>query len=146
QQPAEPPRAPLDPVRARAAQIREAAALLEKAADARDQDQKSFAEQLFSSAELIVGPAAVAQLAGLFRQGAPPRVDTPLKLMPMDTPPQPKAVGSSEQDHPEPPKPKKGTLAGALRIGGQPFSGDYGVVTLAPAGKSLRPLPTARIM
>jgi plastocyanin len=146
-QPAEAPKAPLDPVRARAAQIREAATLLDKAADARDQDQKSYAEQLFSSAELIVGTAAVAPIAGLFRQGAPPRVDTPLKQMPLDTPPQTaKAVGSSEQDRPEPPKPTKGTLTGNLRIGGQPFSGDYGVVTLQPVGKSVRSLPTARIM
>jgi plastocyanin len=144
--PAEPPKAPLDPVRARAAQIREAATLLDKAADARDQDQRSYAEQLFSSAELIVGAAAVAPVASLFRQGAPPRIDTPLKLLPLDTPPQPKAVGSSETDRPEPPKPRRGSLTGALRIGGQPFAGDYGVVTLQPTGKTVRALPTARIM
>jgi hypothetical protein len=139
-------KAPLDPVRARAEQIREAASLIDKAADARDQDQRSYAEQLFSSAELIVGSAALEKLAPTFRQGAPPRIDTPLKQMAPDAAPQPKAVGNSEADHPEPPKPKKGALAGTLRIGGQPFSGDYGVVTLQPVGKKVHLFPTARIM
>src|SRR5689334_12984043 len=54
------PPAPLDPVKERAQQFRESAGLLEKAADALARGNKSFAEQLFSSAELIVGADAVA--------------------------------------------------------------------------------------
>src|SRR5688500_5229817 len=50
-----PAAAPVGPARERAAQLREAADLLDKAEAARERDAKSFAEQLFSSAELIVG-------------------------------------------------------------------------------------------
>src|SRR5689334_23310727 len=43
-------------VASKADAFREAARLLEKAADARDGGNRSYAEQLFSSAELLVGP------------------------------------------------------------------------------------------
>src|SRR5688572_26232341 len=76
------PAAPVGPARERAAQLREAADLLDKAEAARERDAKSFAEQLFSSAELIVGAEALAQLAPRFREGAPPRVNTPVKPVP----------------------------------------------------------------
>jgi len=143
--PAPPPEVKHDPSHDRAAQLREAAGLLEKAEDARERDAKSYAEQLFSSAELIVGSAALAELASRFRQGAPPRIDTPLKALPKDSAPQPAVVGSSEKDRPEP-RPKKGALTGTLSLGGKAFSGDFGVVTLQPIGKNLRAFPTARIM
>ena len=38
---------------------------------------KNLAEQLFSTAELLVGPDALASIAPLFREGAPPRITTP---------------------------------------------------------------------
>ena len=40
---------------------------------------KNLAEQLFSTAELLVGPEALASIAPLFREGAPPRVTTPTR-------------------------------------------------------------------
>lgn len=143
--PPPPPEVKHDPAHDRAAQLREAAGLLEQAEDARARDAKSYAEQLFSTAEMIVGSAALADIASRFRQGAPPRVETPLKALPKDSAPQPAVVGSSERDRPEP-KPKKGALAGTLLLGGKAFSGDFGVVTLQPAGKNIRAFPTARIM
>lgn len=137
---------PNDPVRERGAQLREAADLLDKASAARDRDARSFAEQLFSSAELIVGPEALADLVPLFREGAPPRVTTPTKKFAKDATPQPEVEGDSEKDRPEP-KPKKGTLSGTITVDGKPMAGDWGVVTLSPVGrKSLPPIPTARVM
>jgi plastocyanin len=122
----------LDPAKEKAAQLREAASLLEKAGDALARGNKSFAEQLFSSAELIVGPEAVAELAGRFREGAPPRVNTPLKTIP-DAGKQPVLVGNSDEDEPEK-KPEKGTLTGSVQIEGK-GGGAVGVVTLEPIGK-----------
>jgi plastocyanin len=84
---------PTGPVREKAAAFREAADLLDKADAARERGNKSFAEQLFSSAELIVGADALADLAQSFRAGAPPRVTTPTKPVAKDAPPQPVAVG-----------------------------------------------------
>lgn len=134
------PKKPDDPAHLRAEQLREGANLLEKAADAHGLGQKSYAEQLFSTAEILVGAGAIADIAPIFREGAPPRIDTPLKAVPKDAAPQPIVVGSSEEEHPEPPRPKKGTLTGKLSIDG------FGVVTLTPNGKSLRAIPTARVM
>jgi plastocyanin len=139
-------RRPLDPVRERARQLREVADLLEKAADARDRDARSYAEQLFSTAELVVGPQALAEIAPRFREGAPPRVTTPTKTVSRDAPPQPAAEGDSEKDHPEPPKPRRGAIAGVLTVDGKPFA-DAAVVTLQPVGRKKRvALPTARVI
>ena len=49
-----------DPVVERAQALKEAGELLEKAGAARTRGNRNFAEQLFSSAELIVGPEGVA--------------------------------------------------------------------------------------
>jgi plastocyanin len=122
----------LDPAKEKAAQLREAASLLEKAGDALARGNKSFAEQLFSSAELIVGPDAVADLASRFREGAPPRVNTPLKTIP-DAGKQPVLVGNSDEDEPEK-KPEKGVLTGSVQIEGK-GTGAVGVITLEPVGK-----------
>ena len=122
----------LDPAKEKAAQLREAASLLEKASDALARGNKSFAEQLFSSAELIVGPDAVADLAPRFREGAPPRVNTPLKAIP-DAGKQPVLAGNSEEDQPEK-KPEKGSLTGTVQIEGK-AGGAVGVITLEPVGK-----------
>jgi hemoglobin len=137
---------PADPVAERAQAVREAASLLEKANAARLRGSRSFAEQLFSSAELIMGSEAVADLATLFREGAPPRVNTPLKTLPRDTPPQPAAVGSSEEEEPDS-RPRRGSLAGTVLLpGGHPLQG-LAVVTLEPAsGKFTRRLPKHRVV
>ncbi len=142
---AQPAAAP-DPVAERAAAINEAGSLLQKAAAARARGNKNFAEQLFSSAELILGPEAVADLAPLFREGAPPRVTTPLKVMPKDTPPQPAVVGSSDEEDKAEEKPKRGSLTGSLMLEGKVFEG-RGVVMLEPAtGKFHKRSPRQRTM
>ena len=147
--PAPAPPGPLDPVRERARQLREAADSLDKAADARERGARSYAEQLFSGAELVTGAEALASIAPGFREGAPPRVTTPTKKV-TDTAPQPVAVGDSEKDRPEP-KPKKGAVAGTLTRDGSPLAnGELGVVTLSPMGRNNRrgrvAFPTARVI
>ncbi len=125
------------PVADRAEALREAASLLDKAAVAKERGNRSFAEQLFSSAELIVGPEGVATIAQVFREGAPPRVQTPLQQLPMTTPPQPVvAVGDSAADEPDP-KPKRGSLRGTLKVDGQALS-EPAVITLEPADGKFR--------
>jgi plastocyanin len=131
--PAAPPPAatkPPDPIAERAQAITEAASQLEKAGAARARGNRNFAEQLFSSAELILGPDALAELAPLFREGAPPRINSQLKVMPKDTPAQPAAVGNSDEEEPEE-KPKRGSLTGTLKLGDKPLT-SRGVVTLEP--------------
>lgn len=137
------PAAP-SPVLEKAQALKEAAGLLEKAEAARGRGNRSFAEQLFSSAELIVGVEAVADLAELFRKGAPPRVTTPLKTLPPGAP-QPEVAGASDDDEPDD-KPKKGTLAGTLAAEGGAADA-FAVVTLEPAdGKFRRRAPRQRVM
>ncbi|HEY2748859.1 MAG TPA: carboxypeptidase regulatory-like domain-containing protein [Polyangia bacterium] len=136
-----------NPVTDRAQALREAAALLEKAQLAKDRGNRNYAEQLFTSAEAIVGADALAEIAPQFRQGAPPRVTTPLTTLPMNTPPQPAAVGNSDEDEPDA-KPKRGSLAGVLQIDGKaPGGGEPAVITLEPAdGKFKRRTPVHRVV
>jgi hypothetical protein len=143
---AAPASAPYDPVLERAGSLKEAAGLLEKAAAAKARGNKSFAEQLFSSAELITGPEALADIAASFRAGAPPRITTPTEKVAKDSPPQPVAVGNSDAERPEP-KPRQGTLDGSLLIDGRAPSGELGVVTLEPADHKFTPiLPGPRVV
>jgi hypothetical protein len=132
--------APADPIAERAQALNEAATLLGKAGAALQRGNRNFAEQLFSSAEIIVGAEALAELAPLFRTGAPPRVSTSLKVMPKDSAPQPAAVGNSEEEDPPEPKPKRGSLSGTLRLGDKALPG-RGVVTLEPVQGKWRPRP-----
>jgi plastocyanin len=134
------PAAALDPVAERAQAITEGANLLGKANVQRLRGNKNFAEQLFSSAEIILGPEALADVANLFREGAPPRIATALKRMPKDSAPQPAVVGSSEEEEPPRPEPKRGSLSGTLKLGDAPLSG-RGVVTLEPAQGKWKPRP-----
>jgi plastocyanin len=136
------PRPAAGPVADRAEALREAASLLDKAAVAKDRGSRSLAEQLFSSAELIVGPEGLATIALLFREGAPPRVQTPLAQLPLTTPPQPvAAVGDSATDEPDP-KPRRGVLRGVVKLDSQALQGVPAVITLEPAdGKFHRRAP-----
>jgi plastocyanin len=107
--------------------------------------QRSSAEQLYSRAELLTGPAALAALAPVFREGAPPRVETALEKFPAATPPQPRAVGSSDEDEPEK-KPARGSLRGFLRLDGKPLT-SMAVVMLEPvSGKWKRRTPKQRVL
>ena len=137
--------APHSPVAERAQGLREAAGLLDKADVERVRGNRSLADQLFSFAEMIVGPEALAALAPLFREGAPPRVSTPTTPVPANAPAQPATVGNSEDEEP-PARPAKGSLAGSVKIGADDFDG-LAVVTLEPAsGKFRRRAPRSRVI
>jgi plastocyanin len=65
----------------------------------------------------------------VFREGAPPRIQTKLEQMASDTPPQPKTVGSSDDDATGPQLP--GSLRGTITVDGKPLDG-VGLVELYP--------------
>jgi len=140
----------LAPVKELAAKLpdKEAGELLAAAAVAAERGQRSYAEQLFSRAELAVGAKPLAKLAPLFRQGGPPRMTTALKKMPEDSAAQPTAgVGSSEEDDKETtPPPGRGSLKGELRLDGKPVTG-LGVVMLRPlSGAVKKRTPKKRVI
>ncbi|MCE9575551.1 MAG: hypothetical protein K8W52_20535 [Deltaproteobacteria bacterium] len=142
---AKPAKVPKGPVGQRAQALREAADLLDKAQTALDNGNKDLAEMLFSSAELISGPDAVAAIAPSFREGAPPRVTTPTVKI-EDKGAQPKAVGSSDDDEPDV-KPARGKLTGSVKVDGKGAGGVLGFVTLEPIGrKSKGRAPKQRVM
>ncbi len=139
---AQPKGGKLSPAGEKAQVLREAADQLDKAASALANGNKNLAEQLFSTAELLVGPDALASIAPLFRDGAPPRVTTPTQKIDKAAPPQPKTLGSSEQDDAEakvPPPPQYGSLSGTVQIDGKPLTGAFGLVTLEPASGKWKP-------
>jgi plastocyanin len=97
---------------------------------------------LFSTAELLVGPEALASIAAQFREGAPPRITTPTIKVNTAVPASPRAVGNSEEEEEAdkvPPPPRVGSLTGTLQIDGKPLSGAYGLVTLEPASGKWKP-------
>ncbi|HSS01940.1 MAG TPA: hypothetical protein VLM79_33005 [Kofleriaceae bacterium] len=106
-----------------------AAELLTLAIVAGKRGQRSYAEQLFSRAEMIAGAKTLAPVAGVFRAGAPVRVTTTLKQL-NDTGAQPRMVGGSDTDEPER-RLLAGSLHGAIKIDGKAPSG-LGVVMLWP--------------
>ena len=129
---------PLGPAGEKAAGLREAAGLLDKSAAALAAGNKNLAEQLFSTAELITGPEAVASLTPLFREGAPPRVTAPTIKVVAEAP-QPKVVGGSEADDaadkvPVPPV-ETASLTGVIKVDNQAAAGTFGLVTLEPIGR-----------
>jgi plastocyanin len=132
-----PPAGKLSPVGEKAQALREAAGLLEKASAALDNGNRSLAEQLFSTAELLTGPEAVALISGKFREGAPPRVTTPTIKFDPATAPQPKVVGSSDADDEAakiaPTKVETASLTGVVQVDGKVAKGAFGLVTLEPA-------------
>jgi len=146
-QPAAAPTKPggkLTPAGEKSASLRQAADLLDKAAAALAAGNKNFAEQLFSTAELLTGPEALAPIANMFRDGAPPRVTTPTIKVDPSMAPQPHAVGNSEEEDeadkvPPPPKAEIGSLTGTVQIDGKPISGAFGLVTLEPASGKWKP-------
>lgn len=132
------PKVPLGPAGEKAAIFREAADQLDKAAEALQRGNKNLAEQLFSTAEILVGADAVASLAPTFREGAPPRVTTPTIKVDTTAPKQPYAAGNSEEEDEAakvPPPPAVGTLTGKMQIDGKAASATFGLVTLEPIGK-----------
>jgi plastocyanin len=131
------PKGSLGPAGERAELFRQAADQLDKAAEALTRGNKNLAEQLFSTAELLVGPEAVAAIAGQFREGAPPRVTTPTQKIDTTAAPQPRVEGNSEDEDEAakvPPPPAIGTLTGTIQIDGKSAAGSFGLVTLEPIG------------
>lgn len=117
-----------------------AAELLGLAVIAGKRGQRSYAEQLFTRVELMVGPKRTAPIAAVFRTGAPPRLQTALKTLPATTAAQPMLAGSSEHDAPEA-RLAGGSLHGMIKIDGKVPNG-LGVVMLWPdtkGGKAGRP-------
>ena len=146
--PAPKPAGKLGPVGERAQLLRDAADQLDKANSALERGNKNLAEQLFSTAELLVGAEAVASLAPLFREGAPPRVAGPTQKIDVSAPPQPRTVGNSdaEDDAAKVPPPKvEGSLTGTVVIDGKPL-GTYGLVTLEPASGKWKPRTPKKIV
>ncbi|MEZ4367278.1 MAG: plastocyanin/azurin family copper-binding protein [Kofleriaceae bacterium] len=140
----------------RAQGLREAADLLDKAARALADGNRELADLLFSSAEILTGTAAVAEIAGMFREGAPPLVDTPLVKVP-DTGPAPVALGNSDDEDaeeakaqppaPEPKAPVRGSLEGNVLVGGKVPAGALAVITLEPSSGKWKPrTPKQRLM
>jgi hemoglobin len=123
----------------------QAAELLAAAVTAGKRGQRSYAEQLFSRAELIVGPASLASASEVFREGAPPRIHTALKAA-KDSAPQPTtAVGKSDDDNPAKRK-EAGALHGTLTLEGKPLS-SLGLVMLWPKGaKAVKRAPKFRVI
>jgi hemoglobin len=109
-----------------------AAELIAAAVTAGKRGQRSYAEQLFSRAEMLTGPRPLAPIATVFRAGAPPRVAGALKKLPADTAPQPMTVGKSDDDNPAKRK-EAGMLHGTLTMEGKPLS-SMGLVMLWPKG------------
>jgi plastocyanin len=107
--------------------------------------QRSYAEQLFSRAELLASPAALASVAATFREGAPPRVASAISKATSATPQPKTAVGSSDEDEPAR-VPARGSLRGVVRVDGKPLT-SFGVVMLEPVdGKFARRRPRHRVI
>jgi hemoglobin len=117
--------------------------LLNAAIVAGKRGQLSYAEYLFSRAEMQVGPKNVASIAALFRAGSPARIVTPTKKA-EDKGPQALAVGGSEADEPDK-KPAKGSLTGTLTINGKAPDG-LGVVMLTPKTGARKRTPKQRVI
>ena len=138
----------LTPVGEMSQLLRDAADQLDKASAALERGNKNLAEQLFSTAELLIGAEALAQLAPSFREGAPPRVTTPTQRIDVSAPPQPRVSGSSEAEDEAakvaPPKVEVGTVTGTIMLDGKP--GTYGLVTLEPASGKWKPRSPKKIV
>ena len=136
--------AKLDAVATFAATVKDAEAkrLLDVAVIAGKRGQRTYAEQLFSRAELVVGAKPLAKIAATFRAGGPERVTTPTKKL-EDKGRQPAVVG--KDDEAELPKPKIATvLHGKLTIDGKAPQG-LGVVMMYGAGGAKR-TPKQRVI
>jgi hemoglobin len=138
--------AKLEKVTAVAAKLEDKAAaeILAVAVIAGSRGQRSYAEQLFTRAEMLVGAKPLASVASTFRAGAPPRISTALKTMPADTAPQPASSGSSEADEPDK-KPARGSLKGSVVVGGK-AAGGLGVVMLTPKKGGKKRTPKQRVI
>jgi plastocyanin len=125
----------------------QSADLLEIAMLAFARGQRNYAEQLYSAVERDAPSKELALLSPLFRAGAPERISTPLKKMPLETPHQPKlAVGGSDDDDADA-KPKRAWLAGVVQLDDKPLTNRMAVIMLTPqSGKYPRRIPRHRVI
>jgi hemoglobin len=122
---------------------KEAIEVMNAAIQAAKRGQRNYADQLFSRVEILVGAKVVAAAAPTFRDGAPPRIETPIKKT-KDAGPQPKLAGASEDDEPNVKRP--GSLKGQITVDGKPLTG-VGLVMLYPvAGGYPKRTPKVRIV
>ena len=118
--------------------------IMQAAIVAAKRGQRNYADRLFTRVEALVGAKLVAAAAPAFREGAPPRIDTPLTKTPRDTPAQPRLVGNSDDDEPGVRRPA--SLRGTLTVEGQPLDG-LGTVMLFPAsGGGKKRIPKQRVV
>jgi hemoglobin len=110
--------------------------MFEAAIVAAKRGQRNYADQLFSRVEMAVGADVVAAAAPAFREGAPRRIETPITQMPKDAAPQPKLVGSSDEDSP-PPGRLGASLRGSITVDGKPLDG-VGLVELYPLNEGYK--------
>jgi len=122
----------------------EAADVMQAAIVAAKRGQRNYADQLFSRVEGLAGAKVVAAAAPTFRDGAPPRIETPLRRMPKDTPAQPRYAGASDED--DRGKRLPASLTGSILVDGKPLDG-LGTVMLWPeGGKAKRRTPKQRVV
>jgi hemoglobin len=118
--------------------------LMQAAITAAKRGQRNWADQLFSRVEIAVGADVVAAAVPAFREGAPPRIETPITQMAADTPPQKKLVGSSDEDNPQGKLPS--SLRGTVTVDGKPLEG-VALVELYPLdGKKAKRSPKRRVV
>jgi hemoglobin len=110
--------------------------LMKAAITAAKRGQRNWAEQLFSRVEIAVGSELVASAAPTFRAGAPRRIETPITQMPKDAAPQPRIVGSSDEDSPSAAM-QPASLRGTITVDGKPLDG-VGLVELYPIGQTYK--------
>lgn len=106
----------------------EAKDLMKAAILAAKRGQRNYADQLFSRVEILVGAKAVAAAVPAFREGAPPRIDSPTKKI-ADAGPQPRLSGASDDDDVGVNRP--GSLKGVMTVDGKPLDG-VGMIMLYP--------------
>jgi hemoglobin len=121
----------------------EAQRLLGVAVIAGKRGQLSYAEQLFTRAEMK-DAKAVDPVASVFRAGAPTRITTATTKL-ADAGAQPKVVGGSESDEPIK-KPLAGSLKGTMTVDGKAPDG-FGVIMMWPkSGKIAKRIPKKRVI
>ena len=121
----------------------EAQRLLGVAVIAGKRGQRSYAEQLYTRAEMK-DAKEVSAVASVFRAGAPQRITTPTTKL-ADAGAQPKVIGSSEADQPAA-KPLPGSLKGTMTVDGKAPDG-FGVIMMWPkSGKIAKRTPKKRVI
>jgi hemoglobin len=120
---------------------KEAQPIMEAAVLAAKRGQRNYADQLFSRVEILVGAKTVAAAAPTFREGAPPRIDTPTKKF--ENKPQPKVLADYQADGPPLNFANPGSLKGSMTVDGKPLDG-VGFIMLYPSAGGY-PKRTAKV-